>query len=113
MREHVTLEVKGIDRMYLNVYVPQLQYATGLVSYTHRQIGKPVASNGVSNPLAAAKCSAGAWPAAAGSHAARMIKHVGQRDPFDLYGGNTARNRAHRGGDSYVHGHDESLPTWS
>ena len=29
--------------MYLNVYVPQLQYATWLVSYIHRQLGMPVA----------------------------------------------------------------------
>jgi hypothetical protein len=41
---HVTFEVECIDRMYLNVYVPQLQYATGLVSYIHRQLGMPVAS---------------------------------------------------------------------
>ena len=27
LREHVTLEVEGIDRMYLNVYVPALQRA--------------------------------------------------------------------------------------
>jgi hypothetical protein len=25
LAEHVTLEVEGIDRMYLNVYVPALQ----------------------------------------------------------------------------------------
>ena len=24
LKDHVTLEVEGIDRMYLNVYVPQL-----------------------------------------------------------------------------------------
>ena len=41
---HVTFEVECIDRMYLNVYIPQLQYATGLVSYIHRHLGKPVAS---------------------------------------------------------------------
>jgi len=27
--EHVTLEVESIDRMYLNVYVPKLQYEAG------------------------------------------------------------------------------------
>ncbi len=32
LREHVTLEVESIDRMYLNVYVPQLQHTTGIVS---------------------------------------------------------------------------------
>jgi hypothetical protein len=26
LREHVTLDVECIDRMYLNAYVPQLQY---------------------------------------------------------------------------------------
>jgi hypothetical protein len=41
---HVTFEVECIDRRYLNVYVPQLQNATGLVSYIHRHLGKPVAS---------------------------------------------------------------------
>jgi len=33
--EHVTFEVECIDRMYLNVYVPGLQYAAGLVGYVH------------------------------------------------------------------------------
>src|SRR3954467_5416514 len=30
--------------MYLNVYVPQLQYAAGIVGYVHHQLGLPVAS---------------------------------------------------------------------
>ena len=29
LRDHVTLEVEGIDRMYLNAYVPQLQREPG------------------------------------------------------------------------------------
>ena len=29
IRRHVTLEVEGIDRMYLNVYGPRLQCAYG------------------------------------------------------------------------------------
>jgi hypothetical protein len=40
--------------MYLNVYVPQLQYATGLVSYIHRQLGKPVASTAALAPVSEA-----------------------------------------------------------
>jgi hypothetical protein len=44
LAEHVTFEVESIDRMYLNVYVPGLQYAQGLVAYVHRQLGLPVAS---------------------------------------------------------------------
>ena len=51
---HVTFEVECIDRMYLNVYVPQLQYATGLVSYIHRQLGKPVASTAALAPVSEA-----------------------------------------------------------
>jgi len=31
--EHVTFEVECIDRMFLNVYVPGLQYPAGLVGY--------------------------------------------------------------------------------
>ena len=42
--EHVVFEVECIDRMYLNVYVPGLQYAAGLVAYVHRQLGLPIAS---------------------------------------------------------------------
>ncbi len=42
--EHVTFEVECIDRMYLNVYVPGLQYPPGLVGYVHRQLGLPIAS---------------------------------------------------------------------
>src|SRR6266576_786658 len=42
--DHVVFEVECIDRMYLNVYVPGLQYAAGLVAYVHRQLGLPIAS---------------------------------------------------------------------
>ena len=42
--EHVVFEVECIDRMYLNVYVPGLQYAAGLVSYVHQQLGLPITS---------------------------------------------------------------------
>lgn len=42
--EHVVFEVECIDRMYLNVYVPQLQYAAGIVGYLRQQLGLPVAS---------------------------------------------------------------------
>lgn len=44
LSEHVVFEVECIDRMYLNVYVPQLQFARGLVGYVHRQLGLPIAS---------------------------------------------------------------------
>jgi hypothetical protein len=42
--EHTVFEVECVDRMYLNVYVPQLQYAAGIVGYVHQQLGLPIAS---------------------------------------------------------------------
>lgn len=44
LAEHVVFEVECIDRMYCNVYVPQLQYPAGLVGYVQRQLGLPIAS---------------------------------------------------------------------
>ncbi|MGH8628603.1 MAG: hypothetical protein ACREYC_26160 [Gammaproteobacteria bacterium] len=36
LQRHVTLEIEGIDRMYLNVYVPQLQReGTSATKITH------------------------------------------------------------------------------
>ena len=45
IRNHVTLEVEGIDRMYLNVYQPKLQMEKGAACFFrfHRQ--QPVASS--------------------------------------------------------------------
>jgi hypothetical protein len=44
LSDHVAFEVECIDRMYLNVYVPQLQHAGGLLGYVQRQLGLPIAS---------------------------------------------------------------------
>jgi hypothetical protein len=42
--EHTVFQIECIDRMYLNVYVPGLQYAAGIVGYVHQQLGLPMAS---------------------------------------------------------------------
>jgi hypothetical protein len=44
LSRHVTFELECIDRMYLNVYVPGLQFPTGVVGYVRRRLGLPVAS---------------------------------------------------------------------
>ncbi len=44
LTDHVVLEIECIDRMYRNVYVPQLQHAGGLLGYIQRQLGLPIAS---------------------------------------------------------------------
>ena len=49
--EHVTLEVEGIDRMYLNVYVPQLQREQGVVSFFRFHRGHQFASSALMDPI--------------------------------------------------------------
>jgi len=44
LADHVVFEIECIDRMYCNVYVPQLQFAAGLLGYVQRQLGLPIAS---------------------------------------------------------------------
>jgi hypothetical protein len=45
IRGHVTLEVEGIDRMYLNVYQPKLQTAKQAACFFRYHRGQPVASS--------------------------------------------------------------------
>ena len=47
---HVTFELEAIDRMYLNLYVPGLQYAGGVVEF-FRNRGLPFASGAVMAPI--------------------------------------------------------------
>jgi hypothetical protein len=51
LRDHVTLELEGIDRMYLNVYVPFLQTVGGVVSYLREHRGLPYASTASVAPM--------------------------------------------------------------
>src|SRR6266849_3597962 len=54
LRSHVTLEVECIDRMYLNVYVPQLQREGGVVGYLRDHRGHPFASTVMVAPISRA-----------------------------------------------------------
>jgi hypothetical protein len=45
LAKHVTLELEGIDRMYLNVYVPQLQHEGGVVGFFRSHRGARVVSS--------------------------------------------------------------------
>ncbi len=51
LRNHVTLEVEGIDRMYLNVYVPQLQRELGVVGFLRYHLGHRFASSAMLAPI--------------------------------------------------------------
>ena len=51
LKNHVTFQVECIDRMYLNVYVPALQWEGGVVRFFHRHRGQPIASSALMNPM--------------------------------------------------------------
>jgi uncharacterized protein YqkB len=50
LRDHVVLESECIDRMYLNVYVPQLQRVGGVVWYLRGHLGQRFASTATVAP---------------------------------------------------------------
>jgi hypothetical protein len=51
IRQHVTLEVEGIDRMYLNVYQPKLQTDSGVAAFFRFHRGYPIASSALMKPI--------------------------------------------------------------
>src|SRR3970282_264338 len=51
LRQHVTLEVESIDRMYLNVYIPNLQREANVSWFLKHQRQCPVASSAAMAPI--------------------------------------------------------------
>lgn len=51
LKQHVTLEVEGIDRMYLNVYQPRLQTDRGVAAFFRFHRGATFASSALMNPM--------------------------------------------------------------
>ena len=51
LQNHVTFELEGIDRMYLNAYVPSLQTGGGLVYFLRTQLGVRVPSTVMVAPM--------------------------------------------------------------
>jgi hypothetical protein len=49
--QHVTWELESIDRMYCNVYVPQLQREGGVVGFFRHHRGQPFASAALMDPI--------------------------------------------------------------
>src|SRR5271170_3872915 len=54
IRNHVTLEVEGIDRMYLNVYQPKLQHDRGVVTFFRYHRQQPGVSSALMEPISTA-----------------------------------------------------------
>jgi hypothetical protein len=48
---HVVFELESIDRLYCNLYVPQLQRAEGIVGFIRGHLGQPIASTSVIAPM--------------------------------------------------------------
>src|SRR3954453_7166610 len=51
LNDHVTLEVEGIDRMYLNVYQPRLQTDRGVAAFFRFHRGQTSASSALMDPI--------------------------------------------------------------
>ena len=51
LNHHVKLTVEGIDRMYLNVFVPRLQHELGIVGFFREHRGQPLPSAALMKPM--------------------------------------------------------------
>lgn len=51
LSHHVTLSVEGIDRLFLNVYVPKLQHEMGIVGFFRDHRGQPLPSAALMQPM--------------------------------------------------------------
>ena len=51
LTDHVTLEVESIDRMFCNLYIPQLQHVNGVVHFFRGHRGAPFASSALMDPI--------------------------------------------------------------
>jgi hypothetical protein len=51
LSDHVVFELESIDRLYCNLYVPQLQRAEGIVGFIRGHLGQPIASTAAIAPM--------------------------------------------------------------
>lgn len=51
LSDRVTLQIDGIDRMYLNLYQPRLQHAGGVVAFFRSHRDMPIASSALMAPV--------------------------------------------------------------
>ncbi len=80
LREHTTLEVQSIDRMYLNVYVPGLQSDGGVAYFFRSHRGQVFASSALMAPIS--KAFVAAIDAFVAAHGLPLIERAaeGRRD---------------------------------
>jgi len=81
LRDRVTFELESIDRAYLNLYVPQLQYEEGIVGFFRRHRGMPIVSSALMGPISTAFVAAiGRFTQAAGVPLVRFKPHERKDD---------------------------------
>ncbi len=51
IRQHVSLSVRGLDRVYLHGYMPKLQTSGGLCYFLHDHLGNPIPSPALFRPI--------------------------------------------------------------
>jgi hypothetical protein len=86
LRDHVVLESESIDRMYLNVYVPQLQRIGGVVWYLRGHLGQRFASTaGVAPKTEAFVDNVGRFVAERGLEMVSFGKHQRKDDVTQEY----------------------------
>ena len=86
LRDHVVLENESIDRMYLNVYVPQLQRVGGVVWYLRGHLGQRFASTATVAPKTTAFVAAvERFADEAGVDLVRFSKHQRKDDLTQQY----------------------------
>jgi hypothetical protein len=78
LAHHVKLSVEGIDRMYLNVYVPRLQTEQGIVWFFREHRGQPLPSAALMRPMS--RRFVAELEAFAAEHGLPLVQfHKGQR----------------------------------
>ena len=86
LRDHVVLENESVDRMYLNVYVPQLQRVGGVVWYLRGHLGQRFASTATVAPKTTAFVAAvERFADEAGVDLVRFSKHQRKDDLTQQY----------------------------
>ncbi len=50
-RDHVTLSIRCLDRLYLQAYMPKLQTSGGLCYFLHDHLGHPIPSPTLFAPM--------------------------------------------------------------
>src|SRR6266849_4039166 len=103
LNHHVKLAVEGIDRMYLNIYVPKLRHEQGIVWFFREHRGLPVPSAAVMSPMS--RNFVAKLEGYAAQHEVPLVQfRKGQRkdDVMAEHLPSRARHRQPAGGDGHV-----------